>query len=215
MTGASLLAFKNSLYLVGGYLRKAHRRGGASATTQAVDWVSVFTPKEFNGVERWEGAKPLLKARSGIAVCGGFGRLFAIGGTFSDDVESFDGISWRKEPSLLQQTYGASAVFFDEKILLIGGFKSDKVSADVLSYNEYSWTRTQDLNIARAWHSCVTWSNQILCLGGNEPTQTLSSIETLTLSARLSTATWKISAFNLTLPLNMLGAVVFSPSPKE
>ena len=94
MTGASLLAFKNSLYLVGGYLRKAHRRGGSSATTQAVDWVSVFTPKEFNGIERWEGAKPLLKARSGIAA------------------------------------YGASAVFFDEKIFLIGGFKSDKVSAD-------------------------------------------------------------------------------------
>ncbi len=113
-------------------VRKAHRRDGASATTQVVDWVSVFTlhPKEFNGIEIWEGAKPLLKARSGIAACVGFGRLLAMGGTFSDDVERFDGISWRNEPSLLQQTYGASAVFFDEKIFLIGCFKSDKVSAD-------------------------------------------------------------------------------------
>ena len=56
-----------------------------------VDWVSVFVPKELKGLGTWQAGPALPTARSGMAACVAYGRLFTFGGSYTPTVESFDG----------------------------------------------------------------------------------------------------------------------------
>mmetsp|Transcript_26854 Transcript_26854/g.39480 ORF Transcript_26854/g.39480 Transcript_26854/m.39480 type:complete len:514 (-) Transcript_26854:2786-4327(-) len=209
--GVSFVAYKNSLFVVGGYERKSQN---------LVDWVSVYTPQEMKGKGIWEAGAPLLTPRSGVATCVGFGRLFALGGSYSRIVESFDGERWRSEPSLHRRITGAAAVFFNDKIFSIGGFSYGSFERTVETYNGISWRHDQQLKVPRAWHACVIWQNRIMCLGGTSESShtessmsTQSSIEVFTPleSSFHGSSAWEINLINLTAPLNMLAAVVFSP----
>ena len=176
--GASLVSFKNALWLVGGFTRGKH----GSVGSENVDWVTTFKPKELQGDGVWLEAPPLPTARSGIATCVGFGRLFAIGafapfvcsllfflahvlnchvkaaicrgprmrkkgltcgvgkgGSYSAEVQSFDGVTWRTEPALHTRLTGADAVYFNGKIWAIGGFSYGKAQKNVEAFNAISW----------------------------------------------------------------------------
>ncbi|MGB1597419.1 MAG: hypothetical protein ACPIOQ_31975, partial [Promethearchaeia archaeon] len=61
--GASLVSFKDALWLVGGFTRGKH----GSVGSENVDWVTTFKPKELQGDGVWLEAPPLPTARSGIA----------------------------------------------------------------------------------------------------------------------------------------------------
>ena len=104
--GASLITYRNALYLLGGYDRcvlssasccgylRHHLTRACElprGSGETVDWVSFFVPKELKGLGTWQEGPALPTARSGMAACVAFGRLFTLGGSYTPTVESFDG----------------------------------------------------------------------------------------------------------------------------
>lgn len=67
-------------------LRQHNRASG-----ETLDSVWMWVPKELKGLGTWQPATPLPTARSGMATCVAYGRLFTFGGSYTPTVESFDG----------------------------------------------------------------------------------------------------------------------------
>ncbi|NUM46638.1 MAG: hypothetical protein HUU38_18195, partial [Anaerolineales bacterium] len=131
----------------------------------------------------WFPAPPVRHARAAHAVVSTGDAIYALAGTDDNrrpviEVERFDGTTWTVETTLPGDGLNApAAVFLDNRIYLIGGFKTTTNSPtdEVLLYdlNTQTWSNAAPLPNPRGGHAAVAFDGKIHVVGGGNSQRTL------------------------------------------
>lgn len=131
----------------------------------------------------WFPEPPMLFARAAHAVVSTGDVIYALAGTDDNrrpvmEIERFDGTTWTLETTLPGDGLNApAAVFLDNRIYLIGGFKttSNSPTDEVLLYdlNTQTWSNAAPLPNPRGGHAAVVLDGKIHVVGGGNSQRTL------------------------------------------
>jgi len=138
--------------------------------------------------QQWSEGPPMTVARSDAAVAVLDGEVYVIGGRTTtgqplDVVEKFnpETSQWSAVESLDDERYAASAVLFEDQILLMGGSEDDGATDDVEVYDpsEDDWESFDDLEDDRTGLGSVVLDGRVYAIGGASESGTfLTSAET-------------------------------------
>ena len=125
--------------------------------------------------QAWSEGPSMTVARSDAAVAVLDGELYVIGGRTTtgqplDVVEKFDPETgqWSAVESLGDERYAASAVLFENRILLMGGSEDDGATDDVEIYvpGEDDWDSFDDLELDRTGLGSAALDGRVYAFGG-------------------------------------------------